>query len=417
MGTWWKGLTTIAMATAMVGCGSETGPDSSSDSWPRPSGDPPIVEACDPNSRSFVIALAVADGAPWWRWCSPTETVSVVGADDQSVFVVGSNLDGDQFEPGWRLSALSAKDGSERWSTAVPALNEAFETVALFVAGEYAGGGVVVLDILRPSGVYHVGFDSTSGQERWAVPTDNQMSHYATDELVITSTAYAGDTPQSNYGYSGSAVAHDRTTGAVLWEFRLPVLSADPVVVGGTAMLPLSPEGEPSELRGIDLESGSEAWVGSTGWLSAAAVDPSDDPQGRGVAVAWHDAERLVAIEATDGRERWAVDVSGGVGWVAPVVAGGTVVVAAGGGEVSGYDVGSGESTWSVTTAAQPVAGSAVAVVLLDGGTVEALSPDGTARWTRPVVVAAGERSMAPFVSPRVAALNGDFVFVAGAAS
>jgi YD repeat-containing protein len=362
------------------------------------------------------MALAIADGAPWWRWCSPTETVSVVGADDQSVFVVGSNLGGDQFEPGWLLTALSAEDGAERWSSAVPALNEAFETVALFVAGEYAGSGTIVLDMLRPSGVYHVGIDSITGEERWAVPTDNQISHYATDGLVITSTAYAGDTPQSNYGYSGVAVARDRSTGAQLWEYRLPVLSADPVVVGDTAMLPLSPEGEPSELRGIDLESGAEAWVGSTGWLSAAAVEPSNDPQGRGVAVAWHDIGRLVAIEATDGSERWAVDVPDGVGWMPPVVAGGTVVVAAGG-EVSAYDVGSGESTWSTTSAARPVAGSAVAVVLLGGDAVEARSPDGTLRWTRQVVVAAGERSMAPFLSPRVAALNDAFVFVAGASS
>jgi hypothetical protein len=58
-----------------------------------------------------------------------------------------------------------------------------------------------------------------------------------------------------------------------------------------------------------------------------------------------------------------------------------------------------------------------VAVVLLGGDTVEALSPDGRLRWTRPVVVTAGERSMAPFLSPRAAAINSVFVFLAGAVS
>lgn len=416
MSTCWKGLTTVAVVAAMVGCGSGAGPDSSSDPWPTSHGDPPSVAECEPGSRSVVVALAVADGTTWWRWCSTDESVSVVGADDQSVFVVATNSGGAEFEPGWVLSALSAEDGTERWSTAVPALNEGFETVALFTAGEYAGSGTIVLDMLRPSGVDHVGFDAITGEERWAVPTGNQISHYSTDGLVITSTAYAGDTPQSNYGRSGAAVARDRSTGEQLWEYRLPVLSADPVVVGDTVMLPLSPEGEPSELRGVDLQSGAEAWVGSTGWLSAAAVDPSDDPLGRGVAVAWHDVGRLVTIEATDGSERWAVDVPEGVGWVPPIVAGGTVVVAAGG-EVSGLDVGSGETSWSMTSAAQPVVGSAVAVVLLGGDTVEARSPDGTLRWTRPGVVAAADRSMAPFLSPRVAAINSAYVFLTGAVS
>jgi outer membrane protein assembly factor BamB len=208
-------------------------------------------------------------------------------------------------------------------------------------------------------------------------------------------------------------VAFERTTGEVRWDTKLRERANTPVVVGGRAVVSTW-EGS---LVALDLADGSVAWrTGLPGpALGPAATDGT-------VVVATWEAESgrtagAVAVEAADGRQRWAVPLDpDGVSGPAVAGAGGdapVVVVVAGDIAAHGLDLADGHERWHTDTegAGSPevpplplgdgqvlVAHRLGGLALLDAGT-------GRSRWT------ASSNGVAVRGGPAGASPEGPFAF------
>lgn len=216
------------------------------------------------------------------------------------------------------------------------------------------------------------------GAERWRVVADQDLdgiTDIATDGMVVV-------------GFNGGCsttgrrpiVAWDAESGAELWRTldRVPLsgdTSQELIHVGDGLAMMMSDH----RLFALDAVTGAERWsvLGTFG-----GFDVGSDV----VVVAG--TESVVALERSDGTERWAVDLAteGPVG--DPVVADDAVLIA-GGAALVAVDTASGEVLWRAAVTAgsdrhrvEWTAGVVVGAGA-DGGTVAVDLHDGSELWSR----------------------------------
>jgi outer membrane protein assembly factor BamB len=154
------------------------------------------VDAC-PGNASFVASVEPSTGQSAWRWCSdPPSQVSLSGATDELVYVTVDRhaIDQQQVQT-WttRLVALDATNGDQRWDIDVPVLNDGVHHDALDAPGPFATDGVIVLDILDGSDVWHIGYDAKTGEELWRKPAGEAAVVANTDAAAILGDLYLGE--------------------------------------------------------------------------------------------------------------------------------------------------------------------------------------------------------------------------------
>jgi outer membrane protein assembly factor BamB len=135
--------------------------------------------------------------------------------------------------------------------------------------------------------------------------------------------------------------AFRRSDGAVLWDTSLAERANTPVVAGRLAVT-TTWEGA---VVGVGLDDGKVAW--RTALPGPSLGPPATD--GSTVVASWDRPDRrsggVVALDASTGRQRWAVTLSGG-GVSAPTVAGGAAVLVAGDLAAHALEMGTGEERW-----------------------------------------------------------------------
>jgi outer membrane protein assembly factor BamB len=145
-----------------------------------------------------VTALTRADGSVRWRrpWSSPVQSVTATGAD----VLVGDDSG--------TLTALDATTGRTRWSAQHPG--------ALWSGARVdpATGAVVATWHQSEEPAVRV-YDLASGSLRWAAPTARHAAASTVGEGRVVLAIGDGDR-------HARAEARDVTTGAVLWQTRLP---------------------------------------------------------------------------------------------------------------------------------------------------------------------------------------------------
>ena len=188
------------------------------------------------------------------------------------------------------------------------------------------------------------------------------------------------------------AVALERATGATRWSVPFPA-PATGVAVGtraGSAVVLIATDA--GELRGVDARTGATIW--SSTHEGVVHSQPAFDPTSGFFITVWHRAnEPMVrASDALTGAERWSTPTSAQA--AAPVVAGGTAIVAAGDADghaaTVAFDIQTGAERWrtpmpkSFESAIHPVVDNGMFIVVDHFGTVTALDVvTGVRRWQR----------------------------------
>nr|WP_235019618.1 PQQ-binding-like beta-propeller repeat protein [Natrialba sp. INN-245] len=231
---------------------------------------------------------------------------------------------------------------------------------------QYTAGNAGVADARAPSN------DAVQWQTQLS-PTEGGLS-VADGQVLVT---------------AGNLVALDADDGSKRWEADIGhSLDAPPAVTSDTAYV-TAWNGGPDTDRGVaavDLEDGSLRWRAITDVDVSSAPTLADGVVYVGGSL---NSEDVVALEATDGSERWRVQV--GQYATTPAVADGTVYVG-GGSEHAAYalEAATGEERWRVETDGRvwgaPIAVDDTVYVGSRGGTVYALEPaDGETRWVASV--------------------------------
>lgn len=267
------------------------------------------------------------------------------------------------------LLAIDATTGAMRWRLPVG-------ESPLRGAPAVAGGSVFVTDT---SGTI-IAVDARTGVERWS--RNGGLSSSGADS---GSPTVAGGTV---IVFDRGVSAIDAVTGAYRWHSTLvcygaPVVSASIIYAScqdrGLHAIDLATGVDLGHLDpyrsflslvvirnsvygvevggpviAIDRTDGSERWQIST--LQTSLISPIASAGGRIFVV---DGFDLVAVDATTGGEVWRHQIAGGVA-TAPVVAAGTVYVGAYDHRVFGLDAATGEERWQVAVAGSIVTEPAV---------------------------------------------------------
>ncbi len=272
-------------------------------------------------------------------------------------------------------SGGSGANASDPAGTASPATAWEWKTPDPAYAGMPAADGDDVAATYGTVGL--VLLDGADGEVRWqAARIDLRDVAPRLAPNVVVAAADDG------------VVAFERATGTVRWDAKLGERANTPVVAGGRAVVSTW-EGS---LVALDLADGSVAWrVGLPGpALGPAATD------GTAVVAAWDSgrAAGVVAVEANDGRQRWAVPLEAdGVSGPAVAMAGKSppvVVVVAGDLAAHGFDLGDGTERWHTDTEGAgspevpplPLGDDTVLVAHRLGGLTLLDAGTGRSRWT-----------------------------------
>jgi len=276
-------------------------------------------------------------------------------------------------------------------------------------------------------------FDAESGDLKWEHAT---RSYVSTAPAVVGDTVYTADA-------DGIVYALDVTDGTDRWTYntehnfhsRAVGLHGDTLIVGTAGTMPAVVSGDTDKSRagvvvGLDIATGEELWTfsGPSDWFSGPAIgdgrvyvgnhdgtvtalDPANGDllwqwtpvrggqgailapptyAGGTVYVGVHGLGRLVALEATDGSQRWNTNLKAPNVKSSPAVDGDRVYIGATGSESNDYD-GPDEPTPTPTPTPEPtptpneegvIVKPAPMPTIKTSGSVFALSTaDGSIEW------------------------------------
>lgn len=308
-----RSLLTAGVAGVFAGLGGCLGdgdrslPSTPSGSWPQYMRD-------EGNTAATAVTVPSRGNLAWTsdaftRW-SPV-------AVDGEVYI--GNVDSN---PGPKIVALDATDGSERWRVDI----EEASHYASAVVGEY---------LVAAFGNRVVALDRESGDREWSATVSRAVSRTEITAVPAESLVLV---PWGS-GPDGGLTAFDAASGEERWTEPLPGRVEDAPAVRGDGVFVAAG----SALYRLDVADGSEVWrrdVGSValgpsatdaGLLVAAdgdlAVHDADtgdrlralvgyDGEPHGVAVAdgtayWLTDEHLAAVDLADGTEEWRLDAEG----------------------------------------------------------------------------------------------------------
>jgi outer membrane protein assembly factor BamB len=284
----------------------------------------------------------------------------MLGVDEQAAFVAAMHQDITVDVVAYRLS-----DGAELWRSA------AGRTQYGWPPGPVAGGGVVVIS--APDGGGVIGLDAGTGAERWR--TEGAVAPVAnTGSIVVLANAsrpVAGPPPSGLVGV-------DRVTGSELWNdpalryedtSQVVVARGAAAVSGETVVIPSS-----GTTIAIDAATGAVLWEGSR-------LDHPTAAEGRVVGASGH--FQVEALDLGDGSSAWVQPGSPSYGEIWALGDGATYVVGERG--VLAYELDSGILRWTVEQApGQPQAAVQGGVALMWESVIGVLeSADGATRWSR----------------------------------
>lgn len=247
-----------------------------------------------------IQARSASTGAIVWESESGTGPAPTVTSD--TVYAAGYN----------DLYALSATDGSKKWSANISASGTATTVVDGMV---FAGG--------RDGVVYAL--ESSTGTQQWTFDTGDDSSESDTGAGTsgkfdaVPEPAVANGTVYIGGGYGNSKVyALSSTDGTVQWERSLSAaVMAPPTVSSGTVYV----NSTDGRVHALNTDDGSEGWTYETADITYASPSVAD-----GTVVVGSLDQTLYALDASDGTEQWSVNLENAIG-VSPVIADGSVLV------------------------------------------------------------------------------------------
>jgi outer membrane protein assembly factor BamB len=354
--------------------------------------EPPVVDA-------NLVALDIASGEPRWDFATTSEAgFEVLAANESTVHAARYVF----MSPAHELVALDATSGATKWTMPIPLMNESYERDALYADGAFAGGGVIVLDLMDGTSGATAGFDAETGTERWRVVHSTEMFVTANTErfVVIAEPDYGALDP----GEHIRVAALDRLTGAELWAidgvFGAIGAPWGPRVAPTMLFLPQFNDGVPGDEVALDIETGRELWR-SPGWLLAASTVGvgSTDLTGGG---------EMFGSDLTSGTRLWTAPIE--IDPVTPPVLDDATAFVRSGSTTTAHDLGTGQERWRVDDLT-PLYASADRLFGVDA-TVRVVSlaaTDGTELWRSDQLGASGE-SVTSVLS------NGTLLFVSTSA-
>ena len=288
------------------------------------------------SSDGWLYALDAEDGTVEWRYDAGTSIASAPAVAGDVVLV------GDRAGV---LHGVRRATGAGRWrletgpEVALPWGREGWD---YFQASTTIAGGTAYWGS-GDGNLYAV--DPATGDEKWRFETGGRIRStpaVAEGRLVFGS----GD---------GFVYALDPGTGEEIWRFRTAgvdlnaedfgydrrQISASPTIVDGVVYI----GSRDASLYALDAATGDSLWSfeDDTSWvILSAAVTGDRVYSGRSSNT------NLRALDRT-GAEMW-VTATGGPVFASPVVAGETIVVGQGDGDLSAYDSHTGEERWSYRT-------------------------------------------------------------------
>ena len=262
------------------------------------------------------------------RWTYPTGPNAFIRALGDGWVVVAAD-----YGP---LIGLDLATGKQRWRFELASLQAAeYGTIAgdtLFIGTSFTSEAAV-----DPPVVYAL--DLATGRQRWRTVLDRGTDLQWAAPVVAGGQVLVADT-LSHEGSAPTSHLHalDAGTGRVRWKADLHAgqqgfFAEPPVVAGGLVYMPTASR----TLLALDADSGREVWR-AKGFPVVAGVRD-------GLVIAAIE-DRLVALDAGSGVQRWQVPISGG-GEHWPVLEGDTVYVESAD-DVIAVDAATGTKRWRV---------------------------------------------------------------------
>ncbi len=255
-----------------------------------------------------------------WRVALPFDLVGLPAADEAGVVVTAGQS---------QVVAISPT-GDVQWTTALDgALASAPRLDRELV---YVAGARVVAALRRADGVVV-----------WSVPTapdgaDNRANRpaVAADMVVVTAA-------------DGLAMGIDRATGGLRWKVSLPTAStAEPAAGGGAAVEPVVVVVGIGEWRALDPRTGATLWSGDLGLFGTSS--PVVYASGGQSVAAVASNERIIAVDARNGRPKWQAAAEQSELFQVPVLAsnGSELLVPDHWGRLASFDPHDGRRLWKV---------------------------------------------------------------------
>jgi outer membrane protein assembly factor BamB len=329
---------------------------------------PPATAAPEPPARR----------APIWQTKVPVPRPEVMTAAGGVVYVAGDQgVDWTPDESGV-LQALTARDGSHRWTYTVPMGGRG--TVLSDPPGMAAGEGYVVYFAAN----YLTCLRAGDGAKLWS------------DSSPLTVNLAAG--PDAVYAVQETLFALSSRHGTQLWSFAADAGAMDtPLLADGVLYVSgVAADNKTSVMRAIRPSDGTKLWEspGSGGWLACdgktvcavAGIGPDVQVQGNGGPF----PSQLSTYRASDGKLLYRSAFSAGYG--PPVMtAGMAFAINAGNGQtpqaLHAVDPGNGRTVWSYPgTSVTPAAAHGRIYTASPAGDLIALNAsDGTPVWQCPI--------------------------------
>lgn len=220
-----------------------------------------------------------------------------------------------------------------KWKTAIPS----------GLSSPIVAGDKIVITAFEKDKLYTIAYNHADGKEAWRkeAPAKQIEDYFKLDGSPAVPTAVTDGKRIISYFGSCGLFCYD-LSGKDLWTFALPTAatvanlgsSSSPILTGGMLLL-LRDETKDPKILAIDAASGSLKWEKKR--LSKASFSTPiiwDTPKGKQLVVAGH--ARLIGYDLNSGDESWSVGgiTSGSI--TTPVLADGLVLFA--GGMPSGPD-------------------------------------------------------------------------------
>lgn len=263
-------------------------------------------------------------------------------------------FDEEQWYAAWNgVVAFEPQTGENNWvlKDERSLLPVAIGEDTLYVGGDIPNGGTNELAAVDPA----------TGSIRWQTDVGTWKSNIAsvilTENTLVTGST-DGESPiaESGDGFM-PAKGIDATTGEVRWTYRPETRSVYPRATVGDLVLLETRENEttPNEKRAIvavDPTSGERRWRRSGTRLEFHDVTTEGD--GDGLVYLSIDSEKVLVLDAADGREKWQYEVQAdGVShhrFRDMKFDSGTLFVTHGRNRLTAFDATSGVERWSYRT-------------------------------------------------------------------